>query len=90
MTDELVTDDRTIRTLKLINTRNSSRDEIANVNFLYDNNTILPVLDLRVGTLLEEEEEEEEEEHRTRTCINSSKDRRGYVLELRTQVYQIQ
>ena len=90
VTDELVTDDRTIRTLKLINTRNSSRDEIANVNFLYDNNTILPVLDLRVGILLEEEEEEEEEEHRTRTCINSSKDRRGYVLELRTQVYQIQ
>jgi len=44
-------------------TRNSSGDEIANVNFLYDD--IVHVLQNTIDS-----------------CINSAKDRHGYVLEL--------
>ena len=45
-------------------TRNSSEDEIANVNFLYDD--ILHALRNTIDS-----------------CINSARDRRGYVLERR-------
>ena len=52
-------------------TRNSSEDEIANVNFLYDD---------IVHTL----------QNTTDSCINSARDRRGYVLECRfTEVSEI-
>jgi len=52
-------------------TRNSSEDEIANVNFLYDN--ILHALQNTIDS-----------------CINSARDRRGYVLERRfTKVSKI-
>ena len=50
-------------------TRNSTGDEIANVNFLYDD--IVHAL-----------------QNTIEWCINSARDRRGYVFE--TQVYQIQ
>jgi len=45
-------------------TRNSSGDEIANVNFLYDDIVHVHVLQNTIDS-----------------CINSARDRRGYVLE---------
>ena len=45
-----------------IGTKNSSEDEIANVNFLYDH--IVHGLQITIDS-----------------CINSARDRRGYVLE---------
>ena len=56
----------------MVVTRNSSEDEIANVNFLYDD----IVHALRRNTI--------------DSCINSARDRRGYVLERRfTKVTEI-
>jgi len=49
---------------RLVEKRNSSGDEIANVNFLYDD--IVHALQNTIDS-----------------CINSAKDRRGYVLERR-------
>ena len=50
--------------VKVVRTRNSSEDEIAKVNFLYDD--IVHALQNTIDS-----------------CINSARDRRGYVLERR-------